>query len=156
MLLAMRQDAFDARQRRFMAFYDARRVGDLNSRISADIATIQDIFTVTLAELFRGLILIVGGIVALAYFSVELTLWMLGTLPVMMVAAVVFGRFIRKLSKQTQDEVAASNIVVQDVLTAIVSAGKSYANEWLERRKYGTHAAEIKRLAMRGALQARR
>ena len=69
----------------------------------------------------------------------------------MMVAAVVFGRFIRKLSKQTQDEVAASNIVVQDVLTAIVSV-KSYANEWLERRKYGTHAAEIKRLAMRGAL----
>jgi ABC-type multidrug transport system fused ATPase/permease subunit len=93
----------------------------------------------------------VGGIVALAYFSVELTLWMLGTLPVMIVAAVVFGRFIRKLSKQTQDEVAASNIVVQDVLTAIVSV-KSYANEWLERRKYGGHAAEIKRLAMRGAM----
>ena len=92
-----------------------------------------------------------GGIVALAYFSVELTLWMLGTLPVMILAAVVFGRFIRKLSKQTQDEVAASNVVVQDVLTAIVSV-KSYANEWLERRKYGTHASEIKRLALRGAL----
>ena len=151
MMLSMRQDAFDALVSMPMAFYDARRVGDLNSRISADIATIQDIFTVTLAELFRGLILIVGGIVALAYFSVELTLWMLGTLPVMIVAAVVFGRFIRKLSKQTQDEVAASNVVVQDVLTAIVSV-KSYANEWLERRKYGTHAAEIKRLAMRGAL----
>ena len=151
MMLAMRQDAFDALVSMPMAFYDARRVGDLNSRISADIATIQDIFTVTLAELFRGLILIVGGIVALAYFSVELTLWMLGTLPVMIVAAVVFGRFIRKLSKQTQDEVAASNIVVQDVLTAIVSV-KSYANEWLERRKYGGHAAEIKRLAMRGAM----
>ena len=151
MMLSMRQDAFDALVSMPMAFYDARRVGDLNSRISADIATIQDIFTVTLAELFRGLILIVGGIVALAYFSVELTLWMLGTLPVMIVAAVVFGRFIRKLSKQTQDEVAASNIVVQDVLTAIVSV-KSYANEWLERRKYGGHAAEIKRLAMRGAM----
>ena len=151
MMLSMRQDAFDALVSMPMAFYDARRVGDLNSRISADIATIQDIFTVTLAELFRGLILIVGGIVALAYFSVELTLWMLGTLPVMIVAAVVFGRFIRKLSKQTQDEVAASNVVVQDVLTAIVSV-KSYANEWLERRKYGTHALEIKRLAMRGAL----
>ena len=151
MMLSMRQDAFDALVSMPMAFYDARRVGDLNSRISADIATIQDIFTVTLAELFRGLILIVGGIVALAYFSVELTLWMLGTLPVMIVAAVVFGRFIRKLSKQTQDEVAASNVVVQDVLTAIVSV-KSYANEWLERRKYGTHAKEIKRLAMRGAL----
>ena len=72
---------------------------------------------------------------ALSYFSVELTLWMLGTLPVMIVAAVVFGRFIRKLSKRTQDEVAASNVVVQDVLTAIVSV-KSYANEWLERGKY--------------------
>jgi len=100
--------------------------------------------------LFRGLILIVGGVVALAYFSVELTLWMLGTLPVMVVSAVVFGRFIRKLSKQTQDEVASSNIVVQEVLTAIVSV-KSYANEWLERTKYGEHAESIRRLAMRGA-----
>ena len=151
MMLSMRQDAFDALVSMPMAFYDARRVGDLNSRISADIATIQDIFTVTLAELFRGLILIVGGIVALSYFSVQLTLWMLGTLPVMIVAAVVFGRFIRKLSKRTQDEVAASNVVVQDVLTAIVSV-KSYANEWLERRKFGKHAIEIKSLAMRGAL----
>ena len=151
MMLSMRQDAFDALVSMPMAFYDARRVGDLNSRISADITTIQDIFTVTLAELFRGLILIVGGIVALSYFSVELTLWMLGTLPVMIVAAVVFGRFIRKLSKRTQDEVAASNVVVQDVLTAIVSV-KSYANEWLERGKYGKHAIEIKSLAMRGAL----
>ena len=70
MMLSMRQDAFDALVSMPMAFYDARRVGDLNSRISADIATIQDIFTVTLAELFRGLILIVGGIVALSYFSV--------------------------------------------------------------------------------------
>ena len=151
MMLSMRQDAFDALVSMPMAFYDARRVGDLNSRISADVTTIQDIFTVTLAELFRGLILIVGGIVALSYFSVELTLWMLGTLPVMIVAAVVFGRFIRKLSKKTQDEVAASNVVVQDVLTAIVSV-KSYANEWLERGKYGRHAIEIKSLAMRGAL----
>ena len=150
MMLAMRTDAFDALVSMPMAFYDARRVGDLNSRISADIATIQDIFTVTLAELFRGLILIVGGVVALAYFSVELTLWMLGTLPVMVVSAVVFGRFIRKLSKQTQDEVASSNIVVQEVLTAIVSV-KSYANEWLERTKYGEHAESIRRLAMRGA-----
>jgi len=150
MMLAMRTDAFDALVSMPMAFYDARRVGDLNSRISADVATIQDIFTVTLAELFRGLILIVGGIVALAYFSVELTLWMLATLPVMIVTAVVFGRFIRKLSKQTQDEVADSNIVVQEVLTAIISV-KSYANEWLERTKYGAHAETIRKLAMRGA-----
>ena len=63
MMLSLRQDAFDALVSMPMAFYDARRVGDLNSRISADIATIQDIFTVTLAELFRGLILIVGGII---------------------------------------------------------------------------------------------
>ena len=47
MMLTMRQDAFDALVSMPMAFYDARRVGDLNSRISADIATIQDIFTVT-------------------------------------------------------------------------------------------------------------
>ena len=102
----------------------------------ADIAAlIQDIFTVTLAELFRGHpdcgrhrgvgLLLRGTHLVDAWDAAS-----------MIVAAAVFGRLIRKLSKQTQDEVAASNIVVQDVLTAIVSV-KSYANEWLERRKYG-------------------
>ncbi|MFZ9054905.1 MAG: ABC transporter transmembrane domain-containing protein, partial [Flavobacteriales bacterium] len=121
MMLAMRRDAFEAIVSMPMRFFDTRSVGDLNSRVSADITAIQDVFTTTLAELLRQLIIIVGGILALLYFSVTLTLLMLATLPVMIIAAILFGRFIRKLSKRTQDQVADSNTIVQETLTGIIS-----------------------------------
>jgi len=151
MMMAIRQDAFSAIVAMPMAFYDSRRVGDLNSRISSDVTAIQDVFTVTLAELLRQFIIIVGGILALLYFSVTLTLLMLVTLPVVIVVAIGFGRYIRKLSKRTQDQVADSNTIVQEMLTGIVSV-KSYANERLELSRYIKSIREIRTLALRGAL----
>ena len=151
MMLAMRRDAFQAVVSLPMAYYDSHSVGDLNSRISSDITAVQDVFTTTLAELLRQIILVVGGIAALLYFSVHLTLLMLGTLPVMILAAMGFGRFIRKLSKRTQDQVAASNQVVQESLTGMVSV-KSFANEALEILRYLRSIREIRTLAMRGAI----
>lgn len=151
MMLAMRNDAFEAIVSMPMKFFDTRRVGDLNSRVSADITSIQDVFTTTLAELLRQLIIIVGGILALLYFSVTLTLLMLATLPVMIIAAILFGRFIRKLSKRTQDQVAESNTIVQETLTGIISV-KSFANEAWEVVRYLKSIKDIRSLAMRGAI----
>ena len=151
MMLAMRSDAFEAIVSMPMKFFDTRRVGDLNSRVSADITAIQDVFTTTLAELLRQIIIIVGGILALLYFSVTLTLLMLATLPVMIIAAILFGRFIRKLSKRTQDQVAESNTIVQETLTGIISV-KSFANEAWEVVRYLNSIKDIRSLAMRGAI----
>jgi len=151
MMLALRRDAFQAVVSMPMSFYDTRSVGDLNSRISADITAVQDVFTTVLTELLRQLIIIIGGIAALLYFSVTLTLLMLATLPVMILVAMVFGKALRKLSKATQDQVAASNGMVQEALTGIVGV-KSTANEALEILRYLVSAREIKSLAMRGAI----
>ena len=151
MMRDMRSDAFEAIVRMPMRFFDTRRVGDLNSRISSDITAIQDIFTTTMAELLRQIIIIIGGILALLYFSVTLTLLMLATLPVMIIAAILFGRFIRKLSKRTQDQVAESNTIVQETLTGIISV-KSFANEALELVRYGVSIRDIRTLALKGAI----
>jgi ABC-type multidrug transport system fused ATPase/permease subunit len=134
-----------------MKFYHDKRVGDVNSRISADITSIQDTFTTTLAELIRQSIMLVGGIAALAYFSVDLTLMMLMTLPVVVLVAIVFGKFIKRLSKETQDEIAASNVIVQEVLTGIVNV-KAFANEWYERGRYTGSISSVRALAMKGAM----
>jgi ABC-type multidrug transport system fused ATPase/permease subunit len=151
MMLAMRVDAFEAIMSMPMDFYHDRRVGDLNSRISADITAIQDTFTTTLAGLIRQLIVVVGGIAALAYYSVDLTLVMLGTLPVVIIVAIFFGKFIKRLSKQTQDEVAASNVIVQEVLTGIVNV-KAFANEWYEKLRYSEKVRKVRSYAMKGAM----
>ena len=151
MMLSMRKDAFEAIVSMPMDFYHDKRVGDLNSRISADITAIQDTFTTTFAELIRQLIIVGGGVAALAYFSVELTLLMLGTLPVVIIVAIFFGKFIKRLSKETQDEIAASNVIVQEVLTGIVNV-KAFANEWFERNRYTDKVKSVRSLAMKGAM----
>ncbi|MED5334904.1 MAG: ABC transporter transmembrane domain-containing protein, partial [Bacteroidota bacterium] len=134
-----------------MAFFDTRRVGDLGSRIAADIEAIRDTFTVVLAELVRQTIIIGGGLLALMTFSWKLTLLMLGTLPVAMIAAMGFGRFIRKLSKKTQDAVAGSNTIVSETLTGIVSV-KAFAREAYELARYRNRVEEVRGIALRTAL----
>ena len=114
-LAALRQATYDKLLRLPMAFYGGRRVGELNSRISSDITQLQETFTITLAEFIRQLIIIVGGITLLMYTSVQLTLFMLAILPVIVIAAVLFGRFIRKYSKRVQAEVADSNTIVEEI-----------------------------------------
>lgn len=132
-----------------MTFFSHKRVGELNSRISADISQIQDTLTSTIAEFLRQFILIIGGIILLASESFKLTLLMLAVVPLVAVAAVIFGRFIRKYSKKVQDQVAESQVIVEETLQGI-SIVKAFANEAYEIARYATKVREIVQLAIKG------
>ena len=151
MLKALREDAFAGMITQPMSFFDTRRVGDLGSRIAADIEAIRDTFTTVLAELVRQTIIIGGGMLALMTFSWKLTLWMLGSLPVAILSAMFFGRFIRKMSKQTQQAVAQSNTIVSETLTGIVSV-KAFAREAFELARYRERVEEVRGIALKTAL----
>ncbi|SNR90924.1 ABC transporter ATP-binding protein [Flavobacterium sp. ov086] len=132
-----------------MSFYSQKRVGELNSRISADISQLQDTFTTTIAEFLRQLILIIGGFVILGNISPKLTLMMLAIVPIVAVAAVIFGRFIRKYGKKTQDKVAESQVIVEETLQGISNV-KAFANEWYEIQRYKNKIKEIVKIAIKG------
>ncbi|OXA81639.1 ABC-type multidrug transport system, ATPase and permease component [Flavobacterium aquidurense] len=132
-----------------MGFYSQKRVGELNSRISADISQLQDTFTTTIAEFLRQFILIVGGFVILGNISPKLTLMMLAIVPIVAVAAVIFGRFIRKYGKKTQDKVAESQVIVEETLQGISNV-KAFANEWYEIQRYKNKIKEIVKIAIKG------
>jgi ABC transporter fused permease/ATP-binding protein len=133
-----------------MNFFSNRRVGELNSRISADLSQIQDTITTTLAEMIRQLILLTGGITFLIIVSPKLTLTLLLLLPVLVVVAVVFGRFIRKLSRQAQDKLAESNTVVEETLQGIANV-KAFVNEAFEASRYDKNLRDVVKLAVKGA-----
>ncbi len=133
-----------------MDFFAKRRVGELNSRISADLSQIQDSITTTIAEILRQLILLIGGTIALSFVSGKLTLMMLAVFPVMVVIAVIFGRYIRKISKLAQDQLANSNTIVEETLQGIANV-KAFANEPYEANRYKTSVNEVVKLAMKGA-----
>jgi ABC-type multidrug transport system fused ATPase/permease subunit len=133
-----------------MAFFSERRVGELNSRIASDVSVIQDTLTTTIAEFLRQMILIVGGIIFLSYISIKLTLFMLASVPVLALVAVVFGRFIKKLSKETQNKVAESNVIVEETFQGIANV-KAFTNEKYELKRYTSKVEEIIVFAMKGA-----
>ncbi|MFC0777331.1 ABC transporter ATP-binding protein [Flavobacterium sp. HJSW_4] len=132
-----------------MSFYSQKRVGELNSRISADISQLQDTFSTTIAEFLRQFILIIGGFIILGNISPKLTLMMLAIVPIVAVAAVIFGRFIRKYGKKTQDKVAESQVIVEETLQGISNV-KAFANEWYEIQRYKNKIREIVKIAIKG------
>jgi ABC transporter fused permease/ATP-binding protein len=132
-----------------MSFFSQKRVGELNSRISSDITQIQDTLTSTIAEFLRQFILIIGGVLLLANESIKLTLLMLSVVPLVAVAAVIFGRFIRKYSKNVQDKVAESQVIVEETMQGI-SIVKAFANEWYEIARYNGKIKEVVKIAIKG------
>ena len=148
-LASLRQATYEHLIKLPIPFFNTRRVGELNSRISADISTLQETFTTTLAEFIRQLIIIGGGVAILLFTSTRLTLFMLAIVPVVMVVAVVFGRFIRKYSKSVQKQVAESNTIVEETLQGVFNV-KAFANEFLEIARYKTKTEEVARTGMKG------
>jgi len=133
-----------------MTFFDKRRTGELISRITTDVSMLQDTFSVTLAELFRQVVTLVAGVIFLLINTPKLTLFMLGTFPVLVIVAMIFGKFIRKLSKSTQDELAAANVIVEETLQSI-STVKSFVGEAFESARYGTGLNRVVGVALRAA-----
>lgn len=133
-----------------MTFFSHRRVGELNSRITADLSQIQDTITTTLAELIRQVIVLFGGIAFLFIVSTKLTLLNIAVLPVLVVVAVFFGRYIRSLSRQAQDKLAESNIIVEETLQGIANV-KAFVNEAYEANRYDKNLREVVAIALRGA-----
>lgn len=133
-----------------MDFFAGRRVGELNSRISADLSQVQDTLTSTIAEMIRQAVLLVGGVIFMAMISKKLIFALLAVLPVLIIAAVFFGRFIRKISREAQDKLAESNTMVEETLMGIASV-KAFVNEPYEAKRYSGAIGQVASIAIRGA-----
>ena len=133
-----------------LSFYDKRRVGELISRITSDVGVLQDTFTITLAELLRQVLVLIAGTIVIFVLTPKLTLFMLLTFPVLVLAALFFGRFIRKLSKKTQDQLASTNVIVEETLQSITVV-KSFTNELFEAARYKKSLKGVVRIALHAA-----
>lgn len=144
-LADLRYVAFDRLLHMPLDFFNRNKVGELTSRITGDINLIQDTLKTTIAEFFRQIVTITGGIIWLFFLSWKLALIMLATVPIMSIIAVIFGRFIRGLSKDAQETTAKSNAILEESLTGINNV-KSFTNEVLELLRYRIAIEEIKRI----------
>ena len=118
-----------------MRFFGERRVGEISSRLSNDLAQIQDLFAFAIPHAIRQVMLFVCGAVAITITSWQLSLVMIASLPPVVLITIWFGRKVRRLSREAQDRLAESATIVEESLQNIASV-KAYANEDYEQRRY--------------------
>lgn len=131
-----------------IVFFENNRVGDLISRLSSDVSAIQNVLTTTIAEFFRQIATLILGLGYLFFVSWKLTLFMLATFPITIVAVMIFGRFLRKFSKVVQAKLAEASVVVDESFQSI-STVKAYTNERLEVKRYSSLIDEVVQLSIK-------
>lgn len=118
-----------------IVFFEKSRVGELVSRLTNDVEKLYNTFYFILAEFIRQIILLVGGVIFLAWQTPKLAGIMLLTFPLIVVGAMVFGKRIRKLSKERQNILGETNTILDETLQSIYAV-KAFTNEGFEANRY--------------------
>jgi ABC-type multidrug transport system fused ATPase/permease subunit len=146
-LNGLRKDAFSHILSLPMSFFNANKTGELTSRLGSDITTLQESITTTLAEAVRQTLTIIGGVIFISFISLKLTLIMLSSLPVVIIITIILGKFIKRLSKKVQENVARSTQQAEEAFGEI-SVVKSFSSEEKEANKFGKIANDIRNVAI--------
>ncbi|MCB9232546.1 MAG: ATP-binding cassette domain-containing protein [Bacteroidia bacterium] len=131
-------------------YYEKNRVGEMTSRITADVEQLESVLSFTLAEFLRQIATLVIGLPIIAIFAPKLTLFMLAIFPPSVLGAVIFGRFIRKESKETRTKLADTNVIIDETLHAI-QVVKSFTNELFEMMRYRKALDGVVKMGLRTA-----
>jgi len=133
-----------------MTFYGQKQVGELSSRMSADLTQLQDAFVFAIPQFLRQSLIMIGSIAMIAYISPRLTGVMLACFPVTIIGAILLGRRVGKRSRKTQDELAQTANVVEETLQGIASV-KAFCNELFEQKRYESRIDTFLKAVLQGA-----
>ncbi len=147
----LRQDLFEHLITLSPGFFAERRTGELVSRLSADIGTLQGLVSFQLSEFSRQVLYLAGGITLLTLTNPHLTGTALVVVPFVVGSAVFFGRRLRRISTGVQDKVAEATAVAEEAFSEIRTV-QSFVQEAWEGRRYGQRMGEVVRVAIRRAL----
>ena len=128
-----------------IAFFDESRTGELTNRLSADTGVLQSAVSANISMTLRNAAQVVGGICFLLWTSPVLTGLMLAIVPAIAITAVLYGRRIRKLSREVQDALAGASEVAEEAISGVRTV-RSFAAEEAEAKRYGVkvqHSFEL-------------
>jgi subfamily B ATP-binding cassette protein MsbA len=119
-----------------LSFFVKRRTGEIVSRMTNDITTIENIVTDLPATLLQQSIRLFGGIIIITYMNWKLTCLILVLAPVLVLFARTFGRKLKKLSTEIQDKLATSTTILEENISCI-QVVKSFVRSKLENQRFG-------------------
>jgi len=133
-----------------MTFYSQRQVGELTSRIFADLTQLQDAFVMAVPQFLRQSIIMIGSMCMMVFMSPRLTGVMLACFPPTIIGAILIGRMVGKRSRTTQDELALSANIVNEAFQGIANV-KAFCNEVFEQKRYESRIGEFLKSVRHGA-----
>ncbi|GAA5484753.1 ABC transporter ATP-binding protein [Haloferula sargassicola] len=147
----LRKDIFGHLLRLPVPFFQEHRSGALSNRVSADLGTVRETLMTTLPQAARQSVTLAGSIVMVFVSSWKLSLAMIGSVPLVVLAVAIAGRKVRGHSKAAQDALAEAGTVIEEGVQSI-SDVKAFTNEPFEEKRYATSLDEFYRVTLRGAL----
>jgi ATP-binding cassette subfamily B protein len=134
-----------------MTFFNQRQVGELTSRMFADLTQLQDAFVMAEPQFLRQSIIMLGSMGMMLYISPKLTGVMLACFPPTIIGAILIGRLVGKRSRNTQDELALAANVVTEAFQGIANV-KAFCNELFEQQRYEARITEFLKSVRHGAI----
>jgi ATP-binding cassette subfamily B protein len=131
-----------------IAFFDARRTGELISRLAADTSVLQSAVSVNVSMALRSLAQAAGGVAFLVYTSRQLTVVMLAVVPAVALGAVIYGKRVRRLARDVQDAMAAAGEVAEESIGGIRTV-RAFVAEQKETERYAGAVSKALALARR-------
>jgi ATP-binding cassette, subfamily B, bacterial len=146
----LRRDLFQHLVKLPVPFFQNERPGALSTRFSADLGIVRDTLLNTLPQVVRQTVILIGGLTAIFFYTWKLSLVMLLSVPVVVLSIAIFGRKVRRYSREAQDALAESGTVVEETVQNI-SDVKSFANEGLERDRYQGALTTFLQVSIKGS-----
>ncbi|MCB9398796.1 MAG: ATP-binding cassette domain-containing protein [Acidobacteria bacterium] len=137
-------------------FFESNRGLEIQSRITTDTTLLQSVIGSSLSVALRQIVMSIGGVIWLFITNAKLTLIVVLSVPVVVAPILIFGRRVRKLSRDSQDKVADVGAYVGEVLGQIKTV-QAYNHQVHDKRIFGefvemAFSVAKKRIVQRGAL----
>jgi ATP-binding cassette subfamily B protein len=117
-------------------FFETTQTGEVLSRLTTDTTLIQTVVGTSISLALRNTLLFTGGLVMLFVTSAKLTAIILALLVLVIVPIVLFGRRVRKFSRDSQDRIADASAMAGEILNAMPTV-QAYTHEKIEAERFG-------------------
>ncbi|MDA0261289.1 MAG: ABC transporter transmembrane domain-containing protein [Proteobacteria bacterium] len=118
------------------AYFEVTKTGEILSRLTTDTTLIQSVVGSSASVALRNVLLLIGGTAMLFITSPKLALLAFIIVPVVVLPIIVFGRQVRRLSRESQDRIADVGAMAGETLNAVETV-QAFSHEDIDRRLFG-------------------
>jgi len=129
-------------------FFETTQTGEVLSRLTTDTTLIQTVVGTSISMALRNVLLFIGGLVMLFFTSIKLSSIIIVLLALVVLPIVIFGRRVRKLSRDSQDKIADASAIAGEILNAMPTV-QAFTHEHIEAQRFSGSVENAFQTAMR-------